>query len=156
MANRKVPEFDGRHTHDVAGDAEGSEGKSNQSYDQFTLLCNYLVNNVKVVGKPSRVADLVLNEVLEQVSREHEGSEPSKHSACEHDWYREKESIELGVKNLGIGVAKHHNGVRDWNRKNDAESQNIDRVANRLVRVHLDPVNELVEHFDHQLEIENA
>ena len=52
VTDSKVPEFDARHSHDVAGDAEGGEGKSYQSHDQFTLLCNYLVNNVKVVGKP--------------------------------------------------------------------------------------------------------
>ena len=99
------------------------------------------------MGKPCRVADLVLYKILEQVPREHECSEPSEHSAREHDRHREKETVELGVKDLSIGVAEHHNGVRDRNGKNDTKSQHIDRVANRLVRVKLDPVNELVEHF---------
>lgn len=72
------------------------------------------------------MADLVLNEVLKQVSREHEGPESAEDSACEHDRHREKETIELRVKHLGVGISEHHDGVRDWDRENDTESQHVD------------------------------
>jgi len=40
------------------------------------------------MAEPLRVANLVLDKVLEKVPREHKSAEATDHGPSEHDWHR--------------------------------------------------------------------
>jgi len=72
---------------------------------------------------------LVLDEVFEQVSREYKSYECTQIRSYEDYWDRKEETIEFGLKDLGISVAEHDDRVRDGQREDYTEAQQVNRVA---------------------------
>ena len=95
MSKRKIPELNATHAHNITSNAKWCECQPYECNNEFSLRSNNLIDDIEVMGQPLRVANLLLDEILEEIPREHKGAKAAEDGACENDGYSEEESVKF-------------------------------------------------------------
>lgn len=93
MSKREIPELNATYPHNIASNTKWCECQPYQCNNELSFSSNNLVDDIEVMGQPLRVANLLLDEILEEIPREHKGSKATENSAGENDRHSEEEPV---------------------------------------------------------------